>query len=125
MVPFNVLLTRSGPVLIDWEVIGADSVSLEAGSAAVTFGRGDAGYVRRIPDSYRANGGELVGGLGENLFAHKLGSELGRLTGIIEDALAGRPLHGWQTRYTDADQGVTQLIQEVLATTERLEKTRS
>jgi hypothetical protein len=120
LVPFNVLLTQTGPVLIDWEVIGPDSASLESGFAAITFGRRNPGYVRRILDAYRANGGVVVGGLGENLFAHKLGSELGRLAGMLQDALTGRPIQAWQTRYSGPDEGVTCLIQEVLATAERL-----
>jgi hypothetical protein len=122
MVPFNVLITATGPVLTDWEVIGAESASLEAGFAAVTFGRSNTGYIRRILDSYRGSGGALVGGLGENLFAHKLGSELGRLAGMLQGALDGSPLRGWQTRYEDHDEGVTRLLQEVLATAERLHK---
>nr|WP_152363915.1 phosphotransferase [Microlunatus speluncae] len=120
LVPFNVLVTTTGPVLIDWEVIGPDSASLEAGFAAVTFGRRDTSYVRRILDSYRAYGGVIATGLGENLFAHKLGSELGRLTKMLQDALDRRPTRGWQTRYQDTDEGVTQLIPEVLATAARL-----
>ena len=122
MVPYNVLITAPGPVLIDWESLGPDSASLETGFAAVTFGRRNTGYVRRILDSYRANGGVLVEGLGENLFAHKLGSELGRLADMLADVLNCRPMVGWQTRYNDPDEGVTHLIQEVLTTAERLEK---
>lgn len=122
LVPFNVLLTAAEPVLIDWEVVGPDSASLEAGFAAATFGRRDAGYVRRILDSYRAHGGVLVGGLGESLFAHKLGSEVGRLAAMISDTLDGRPLTGWQTRYADPDEGVSRLIDEVMTTAERLDR---
>ena len=121
IVPFNVLITRTGPVLTDWEVIGPDSASLETGFAAVTFGRRNTGYVRRILDSYRTNGGALVEGLGENLFAHKLGSELGRLAAVLRDTLAGHPIRAWQTRYSDTDEGVTHLIQEVLTTAERVD----
>jgi hypothetical protein len=122
MVPFNVLITTTGPVLTDWEVIGPESASLEVGFAAVTFGRSNTGYIRRILDSYRANGGALVGNLGENLFAHKLGNELGRLATMLKGALDGSPLRGWQTRYEDYDQGITRLLREVLATAERLRK---
>jgi Phosphotransferase enzyme family len=120
VVPFNVLITKAGPVLIDWEVIGPDSASLEAGFAAVTFGRRNIGYVRRILDSYRANGGSLLEDLGENLFAHKLGSELGRLAGLLRDTLDGRPIRAWQTRYNDPDEGVRHLLTEVPETAERL-----
>lgn len=121
LVPFNVLLTRAGPVLVDWEVVGPDSASLETGFAAVTFGRRNTRYVHRILDSYRANGGVVVGGLGRNLFAHKLGSELGRLADMLSDALAGRPVRAWQSRYDEPDEGVTLLLQEVLATAHRLD----
>jgi Phosphotransferase enzyme family len=122
MVPFNVLITSEGPVLTDWEVIGPDSASLEAGFAAVTFGRRNTGYVRRILDAYRANGGSLVAGLGEYLFAHKLGSELGRLANILPAVLEASPLRGWQTRFDDPDEGVSYLLQEVLSTAGRLDK---
>lgn len=122
MVPFNVLITTTGPVLADWESLGPDSASLETGFAAVTFGHHNTGYVRRILDSYRANGGILIDGLGQNLFAHKLGSELGRLADMLPDALNDRPVHAWQTRYHDPDEGVTHLIPEVLTTAERLNR---
>jgi hypothetical protein len=62
----------------------------------------------------------LVEDLGENLFAHKLGSELGRLADMLCDALQGLPMSAWQTRYNSFDEGVILLIQEVLATAERL-----
>lgn len=122
IVPFNVLITTTGPVLIDWESLGPDSASLGTGFTAVTFGRRNTGYVRRILDSYRANGGVLVAGLGENLFAHKLGSELGRLADMVADVLNGQPMSAWQTRYHDTDEGVTHLLQEVRTTAQRLDR---
>ncbi len=122
MVPFNVLITGAGPVLTDWEVIGPDSASLEVGFAAVTFGRRNTAYTRRVLDSYTANGGALPENLTEDLFAHKLGSELGRLASMLRAALEGQPLRGWQTRYDDPDEGVKLLLHEVLATAGRLKR---
>ncbi|NYH91967.1 phosphotransferase [Actinopolymorpha rutila] len=122
MVPFNVLMTPTGPVLTDWDVIGPDSASLETGFAAVTFAYRDPRLVRRTLASYAANGGKLVGGLGENLFAHKLGSELGRLAGMVDAVVTGAPQTGWMTRYADPDTGVGDAMAEVAAAEDRLRR---
>ncbi|MGW0229849.1 phosphotransferase [Actinopolymorpha singaporensis] len=122
MVPFNVLMTPTGPVLADWDVIGPDSASLETGFAAVTFAFRDPHAVRHTLASYAAHGGVLVGGLGENLFAHKLGSELGRLADLVDAVVTGTPLTGWMTRYADPDAGVADAMAEVAAAEDRLRR---
>nr|WP_269091171.1 phosphotransferase [Actinopolymorpha cephalotaxi] len=122
MVPFNVLMTPTGPVLTDWDVIGPDSASLETGFAAVTFAFRDPRRVRRALASYTAHGGVLVDGLGEDLFAHKLGSELGRLAVLVDRVVTGVPLTGWMTRYADPDTGVRAAMAEVAAAEERLRR---
>ena len=55
-------------------------------------------------------------GIGEGLFAH----ELGRLAGLVQRALRGDPLRGWMARLESADAGVSEMIDEVRATRERL-----
>ncbi|MET9018549.1 phosphotransferase [Actinopolymorpha sp. NPDC004070] len=122
IVPFNVLMTPTGPVLTDWDVIGPDSASLETGFAAVTFAFRDPRSVRHTLASYAAHGGTLVGALGENLFAHKLGSELGLLAVLVDTVVTGTSLTGWMTRYADADEGVVQSMEEVAAAEHRLRR---
>ncbi len=122
LVPFNVLMTPTGPVLTDWDVIGPDSASLETGFAAVTFAFRDPRAVGRTLASYAAHGGVLAGGLGEDLFAHKLGSELGRLAVLVDTVVTGAPLTGWMTRYADPDTGVVEAMDEVAAAEDRLRR---
>jgi hypothetical protein len=70
--PWNVLMTPSGPVLIDWDPAGPDSASLETCHAAFAFGS-----LRRTLTTYLAAGGRLRAD--DDLLARRVGVRLGRL----------------------------------------------
>jgi hypothetical protein len=70
--PWNVLLTPSGPVLIDWDPAGPDSASLEACHAAYAFGP-----IERTLSAYVAAGGRLRAD--DDLLARRVGLRLSRL----------------------------------------------
>ena len=81
--PWNVLITRSGPVLIDWDTAGPDSARLEATHAALAFamrGRAapDADEVRRTRAAYAGEGGAGIGGR-DDAVVRRVGLLLGRL----------------------------------------------
>jgi hypothetical protein len=63
----NIVMADSGPVLVDWDSVRADSAALEAGRVAYTFGDGEPKQVRRVLAAYAAAGGEL-GWPGPDLF---------------------------------------------------------
>lgn len=120
--PHNVLLTESGPVVIDWETARVGSARLEAGYAAVTFGHGDPGRIRRTLTSYQTHGGQQTWPPVTGLFAHRLGSKVGQLQTLMTTVLSGRPLSGWQARHQDPDGGVSHLIDAVLARRDELRR---
>jgi hypothetical protein len=70
--PWNVLVTPSGPVLIDWDPAGPDSASLETCHAAFAFGP-----TLRTLDAYRAAGGRLRAD--DDLLARRVGLRMSRL----------------------------------------------
>lgn len=70
--PWNVLVTSSGPVLIDWDPAGPDSASLEACHAAYAFSAVD-----RTLAAYRAAGGRLRAD--DDLLARRVGLRMTRL----------------------------------------------
>jgi hypothetical protein len=70
--PWNVLVTASGPVLIDWDPAGPDSASLETCHAAFAFGSID-----RTLAAYVAAGGRLRAD--GDLLARRVGLRFGRL----------------------------------------------
>ncbi|SNY58533.1 Ser/Thr protein kinase RdoA involved in Cpx stress response, MazF antagonist [Paractinoplanes atraurantiacus] len=79
--PWNVLVTATGPVLIDWDVAGPDSARLEAAQATLSFsardGMPDPGVVRRTIGAYVDGGG--VPFSGADVMVRRVGLRLGRL----------------------------------------------
>ncbi|RZT12843.1 phosphotransferase family enzyme [Kribbella sp. VKM Ac-2569] len=63
----NVVMSQSGPVLVDWDSVRTDSAALEAGRSAYIFGGGEPEQVKRILTAYVAAGGDL-GWAGADLF---------------------------------------------------------
>ncbi|TCC11479.1 phosphotransferase enzyme family protein [Kribbella soli] len=63
----NVVMSPSGPVLVDWDSVRTDSAALEAGRSAYIFGGGEPKQVKRILTAYVAAGGDL-GWAGADLF---------------------------------------------------------
>ena len=81
--PWNVMMTRSGPVLIDWDTAGPDSARLEAAHATLAFamrGRAvpDTGEVERTRAAYVREGGADLRGR-DDAAARRVGILLGRL----------------------------------------------
>ncbi|GAA1561557.1 aminoglycoside phosphotransferase family protein [Kribbella lupini] len=65
--PHNLVVSASGPVLVDWDSVRNDSAALEAGRVAYIFGGGEPERVRRILSTYVAAGGDL-GWAGPDLY---------------------------------------------------------
>ncbi|MER7245899.1 aminoglycoside phosphotransferase family protein [Kribbella sp. NPDC000426] len=63
----NIVMSDSGPVLVDWDSVRTDSAALEAGRVAYIFGAGDPEQINRILTAYVEAGGEL-GWAGPDLF---------------------------------------------------------
>jgi len=55
----NIVISPSGPVLVDWDSVRTDSAALEAGRVAYIFGAGGPEQIGRILTAYVAAGGDL------------------------------------------------------------------
>nr|WP_221380560.1 aminoglycoside phosphotransferase family protein [Actinoplanes polyasparticus] len=93
--PWNVMMTGGGPVLIDWDVAGADSASLEAAHATLEFSRRgrptpDPAAVRRTFEAYVGAGGTPFGG--SDVLARRAGLRLGRLAERLRMSLGDQDL---------------------------------
>jgi Ser/Thr protein kinase RdoA (MazF antagonist) len=89
--PWNVLMTRTGPVLLDWDAAGEDSAGLVAGHAAFAFAslqrsRPDRGLIGRVLAAYADHGGGRLP-LPSDLFARRVAIMLVRLAERIEITL--------------------------------------
>jgi thiamine kinase-like enzyme len=87
--PQNVLVTGTGPVLIDWDATGPDSAALQAAFVFVEFARRsgaepDPGALRRSHDAYVAAGGQPL-----TSRPHQLDRVIGRHLATITTALGG------------------------------------
>lgn len=82
--PWNVLITDSGPRLVDWDTSGPDSAPLEAAHCVLAFAgthrsEPDADIVKRALAAYRdAGGGELEAG--RDMIARRVGLRLNRIS---------------------------------------------
>lgn len=91
--PWNVLMTETGPVLIDWDVAGPDSARLEAAQAVLSFstraGMPDPAVVRRTVAAYVSNGGAMLDGV--DVLVRRVGLRLGRLAERLRMSLGLEP----------------------------------
>lgn len=94
--PHNVLITPSGPVLIDWDSVRVDSAALEAGRAAYIFGSGKPESMRRILTAYAEAGGDLTW-TATDLFAGVARNQLQVLFEHVLVSLGHNPPARWMT----------------------------
>ncbi len=107
--PWNVLIAPTGPVLIDWDVAGPDSASLEAAHSTLEFarrGRKEPGetLARRTIQAYVGHGGTPFGG--PDVLVRRVGLRLGRLAerlrmSLGEETLGPRDLAATERRATE------------------------
>ncbi|GID92161.1 phosphotransferase [Amorphoplanes digitatis] len=90
----NIMVTASGPVLIDWDSAGPDSAGLETAHAAYSLATHrrtgpDRATIRRTLDAYAANGGTRP--TGTDVLARRAGIRLGRLAERLRMSLGEEP----------------------------------
>ncbi|MFK4087526.1 phosphotransferase [Kribbella sp. NPDC020789] len=90
----NVVMSPSGPILVDWDSVRTDSAALEAGRVAYIFGDGEPEQVRKILAAYAAAGGEL-GWPGGDLFLSVLRNRIQVLSEQIRVSLGEAAAAGW------------------------------
>jgi hypothetical protein len=102
----NMLMTPTGPVLIDWDSVRIDSAALEAGRVAHIFGAGSIDAIQRILTSYVEAGGDLSWS-GPDLFLSVARKDLQSLFEHIQVSLDRIPAPRWMTA---PDQTATDLL---------------
>jgi Phosphotransferase enzyme family len=89
--PWNVLMTASGPRLVDWDTSGPDSATLEAAHSLLAFAAmerpaPDPDQVRRALAAYRSAGGAELRP-GRDGIARRVGLRLHRLSVLLTASL--------------------------------------
>ncbi|MEU8225825.1 aminoglycoside phosphotransferase family protein [Kribbella sp. NPDC048915] len=92
--PHNVIMSPSGPVLVDWDSVRTDSTALEAARTAYIFAAGNPDRVTRILATYTASGGNLTWP-GTDLFLSVLRNHLQVLTDQIDVSLGNTAPARW------------------------------
>lgn len=90
----NIVMSASGPVLVDWDSVRTDSAALEAGRGAYIFGDGEPVRVRRILTAYVEAGGEL-GWAGPDLYLSVTRNQVQVLGELIRVSLGEAAAARW------------------------------
>jgi len=93
----NMLMTQTGPVLVDWDSVRVDSAALEAGRVAHIFGAAALQPTRKILNAYVAAGGDITRA-GQDLFLSVIRHDLHILFERILVSLERIPAARWMDR---------------------------
>ena len=96
--PWNVMVTAAGPVLVDWDMAGPDSASLETAHAAFAFAT--RGGLDRMEQDITATFGAYLEAGGRlrsdpDLMARRVGMRLNRLCWRLSMSIGAEPLGPW------------------------------
>lgn len=115
----NLLMTSTGPLLIDWDSVRVDSAALEAARVAYIFGAGELDAMQRVLRPYVAAGGDLEWA-GEDALLSVTRHDLQGLYVRIQAALGRHSVEWWMGDDEAIDQNITELLRDLPARTERL-----
>ncbi|MGW7683989.1 phosphotransferase [Kribbella sp. NPDC054772] len=113
----NIVVSASGPVLVDWDSVRTDSAALEAGRTAYIFGAGEPERIRTILAAYVAAGGDL-GWAGPDLFLSVTRHHLQVLADLIRVSLDEAPAARWMGQPIET--AVTTILKDLTRTTNHL-----
>lgn len=108
----NMLMTPTGPVLVDWDSVRVDSAALEAGRVAHIFGAGQIEPIRRILSAYVAAGGD-ISWAGQDLFLSVARHDLQVLFERILVSLERTPAARWMGDSRATEQTIGELLSEL------------
>ncbi|TCC43186.1 aminoglycoside phosphotransferase family protein [Kribbella sindirgiensis] len=118
----NIVMSPSGPVLVDWDSVRTDSAALEAGRSAYIFGRGEPEQIKRILTAYVAAGGEL-GWAGQDLFLSVARNVIQVLAEHIRVALGETTAPRWMGNHTEVETAISNTLRDLPATLDKLHRT--
>ncbi|GAA0953616.1 hypothetical protein GCM10009554_58220 [Kribbella koreensis] len=108
----NLLMTPTGPVLIDWDSVRIDSAALEAGRVAHIFAAGDPAQLTRILTAYTAAGGD-ISWPGPDLFISVLRHDLQVLYDRVLVSLNRNPPTWWMGDNHAIESSIEQLLNQL------------
>ena len=108
----NMLMTPTGPVLVDWDSVRVDSAALEAGRVAFIVGAAELKPIRRILRSYAAAGGDITCA-GQDLFLSVVRHDLQGLLERIRVSLGQARAAWWMGDSQAIEQTIHELLREL------------
>nr|WP_269091230.1 aminoglycoside phosphotransferase family protein [Actinopolymorpha cephalotaxi] len=117
----NMLMARSGPVLVDWDSVREDSAALEAGRVAYIFGVGEPEPINDILRSYADAGGDVTWA-GPDLFLSVVRHDLHALFERVQVSLGELPAPWWMGDEQTNEQTIGDLLQEFPAKVTHLDQ---
>jgi fructosamine-3-kinase len=115
----NIVISPTGPVLVDWDSVRTDSAALEAARVAYLFGAGDLEPISRILTAYVEAGGEL-GWPGPDLFLSVTRNHIQILAEHIQVSLDEAPAARWMGDYPTIEAAIASKLQDLPTTIDQL-----
>ncbi|WUJ74603.1 aminoglycoside phosphotransferase family protein [Kribbella soli] len=115
----NIVMSESGPVLVDWDSVRTDSAALEAGRVAYIFGSGDPEQIDKILTAYVEAGGKL-GWAGPDLFLSVTRNHLQILAEQIRVSLGEATAARWMGDSATIDVAIADLLRGLSAKLDHL-----
>lgn len=108
----NLLITPTGPLLIDWDSVRTDSAALEAGRVAHIFSKGNPDPMRRILTAYTKAGG-TISWPGPDLFLSVTRHDLQVLFEQILVSLNRSPAPWWMGNSQTIEDSIQQVLYDL------------
>ncbi|WP_371406784.1 aminoglycoside phosphotransferase family protein [Kribbella sp. NBC_00662] len=108
----NIVMSPTGPVLVDWDSVRTDSAALEAARVAYIFGAGDPEQINKILTAYVEAGGELAWP-GPDLFLSVTRNHLQILAEQIRVSLGEATAARWMGDPATVDAAIAQLLRDL------------
>jgi hypothetical protein len=115
----NIVMTPTGPVLVDWDSVRVDSAALEAGRVAHIFGAAELEPIRRVLRAYATAGGDVTWA-GPNLFLSVARHDLQVLFERILVSLERNPAAWWMGDSQAIEHHIGELLRGLPDRIERL-----
>jgi fructosamine-3-kinase len=115
----NIVMSASGPILVDWDSVRTDSAALEAGRVAYIFGAGEPEQIRRILSAYVAAGGDL-GWPGPDLFLSVTRNHIQVLSEQIQVSLGQATAARWMGDHATIEATIASQLRNLPGTIDRL-----
>lgn len=108
----NMLMTPTGPVLVDWDSVRVDSAALEAGRVAFIVGAGELEPVTKVLRAYVAAGGDITWA-GRDLYLSVARHGLQGIFERIRVSLGRAPAARWMGDSQTIERDISRLFRDL------------